>query len=242
MESALIKVEKLEKDYVSGDVVTPVLRGVSFEIGRGDFVAIMGPSGSGKSTLMHVLGFLDHATRGKYFFDGRDAGGLGSDELAKMRGENIGFVFQAFFLLPELSVLENVMLPLAYRKMSDAERVKRATDAIESVGLTHRLNYLATRISGGEKQRVAIARALVGDPAVIFADEPTGNLDSVSGAQVMEILERLNRQGRTVILVTHETDTARHARRILHLKDGLVVDDERVVSRRSVVDGDGLNK
>ena len=242
MDAPLIQVKNLEKDYLSGDVVTPVLRGVSFDIAPGEFVAIMGPSGSGKSTLMHVLGFLDHATRGTFVFEDRDVSGLTEGDLAVMRRDNVGFVFQAFFLLPELTVLENVMLPLSYRKMSESDRRMKAEAALESVGLSHRTNYLATRISGGEKQRVAIARALVGEPAVIFADEPTGNLDSKSGTQVMEILEKLNAQGRTIILVTHELDTAEHARRIIRLKDGVIVDDTQVLNHRSTRDGSELRK
>jgi putative ABC transport system ATP-binding protein len=241
-KTPLIRLSELKKDYVSGEVLTPVLGGVSFEVERGEFLAIMGPSGSGKSTLMHILGFLDHASSGTYAFDGRDVSTLTEAQLAAMRRDNVGFVFQAFFLLPELTVLENVTLPLMYQGLSDAERRARAAKAIASVGLTHRADYLSTKISGGEKQRVAIARALVSEPAVIFADEPTGNLDSKSGAQVMEILEKLNDEGKTVILVTHETETARHARRIIRIRDGAIVGDERVSERRSAVNGGGLIK
>jgi putative ABC transport system ATP-binding protein len=213
---------------------------VSFEVQKGEFLAIMGPSGSGKSTLMHILGFLDHPTSGLYAFEGRDVSTLKENELSDMRKRRVGFVFQAFFLLPELTVLENVKLPLAYHAIPERERDARARKALAGVGLDHRMNYLATRISGGEKQRAAIARALAPDPAVIFADEPTGNLDSKSGAQVMEILQRLNLEGRTVILVTHEQDTAEHAGRIIRMRDGLILSDEKVKDRRKA--GDGLRK
>ncbi len=233
----VIQVRDLKKEYVSEDVTTPVLNGVTFDVWQGEFLAIMGPSGSGKSTLMHILGFLDHPTSGSYEFDGRSASSLKEEDLADMRKRRVGFVFQAFFLLPELTVLENVKLPLAYHSISEKERDVRARKALASVGLDHRVDYLATRISGGEKQRVAIARALAPEPAVIFADEPTGNLDSRSGAQVMEILERLNEEGHTVILVTHEQDTAEHARRIIRMRDGLVLSDEEVKNRRRASDG-----
>jgi putative ABC transport system ATP-binding protein len=233
----LIEITDLRKEYVSGDISTPVLRGVTCSIEEGEFVAIMGPSGSGKSTLMHIMGFLDHPTSGTYRFGGEDATKMTDDRLAQMRRDKIGFVFQAFFLLPGISVLENVMLPLAYRRLPDAQRRQLADKAIESVGLAHRRDYLATRISGGEKQRTAIARAIVGNPKVVFADEPTGNLDSASGGQVMEILEKLNAAGTTVVLVTHERDTAEHAGRILTIRDGALVGDEKVSQRKRVRDG-----
>ncbi len=240
MSESLIRVTGLKKQYENDGVVTPVLFGLDFEIKKGEFVAIMGPSGSGKSTLMHILGFLDKLSEGKYLFDGQDVSQLDDDQLAIMRNQKIGFVFQAFNLLPRTSVLDNVMLPLLYVKMSDAERVKRATDAIASVGLAHRINNLSNQLSGGEKQRVAIARALVNEPSVIFADEPTGNLDSKSGLQVMKILQDLNlKQGHTIILVTHEKYTAEHAERVirvLRMKDGLIEADEKVANRQ-ITDG-----
>ncbi len=233
----IIKVVDLNKQYENDEVITPVLHGVTFNINKGEFVAIMGPSGSGKSTLMHILGFLDTLTTGKYFFEERDVTTLDEDELARMRGEKVGFIFQAFNLLPRTTVLENVKLPLLYSDVSLRERDKMAREAIDSVGLTHRVNNLSNQLSGGERQRVAIARALIRNPSVIFADEPTGNLDSKSGVQVMGILQKLNiEQGRTIILVTHETYTSEHAQRILHIRDGLIHADVPVKNRR-IADG-----
>lgn len=226
---ALIKVENMKKAYVNEDVVTSVLHGVSFEINQGEFVAIMGPSGSGKSTLMHILGFLDRPSDGAYIFEGKDTRGFDDDTLAALRNERIGFVFQSFNLLPRTTVLDNVKLPLMYSKKKNHDEL--AKKALESVSLGHRLYHYTNQISGGEKQRVAIARALVNDPAVIFADEPTGNLDSKSGGTVMHILQELNRQGRTIILVTHELDTAQHASRLIKIKDGNVVADEKIKNR-----------
>lgn len=228
MSTELFKVTNLTKEYVNDEVVTPVLHGLNFSVNAGEFVSIMGPSGSGKSTLMHILGFLDHLTGGTYLFSGRDVSGLSDDELASMRSQKVGFVFQQFNLLPKTSVLDNVRLPMLYVNISETERTKKAQAAIKAVGLEHRQDYLSNQLSGGEKQRVAIARALVNDPSVIFADEPTGNLDSKSGAQIMKILDGLNSQGKTVILVTHETTTAAYAKRILRMKDGLLVADEKV--------------
>lgn len=226
--SDIIKVIDLKKQYQNDEVITPVLHGLSFSIAQGEFVSIMGPSGSGKSTLMHILGFLDHLTTGQYLFEGRDVSDLQEDDLATMRSSKVGFVFQQFNLLPKTSVLQNVKLPLVYVDMTEKDRDEKALKAIVAVGLDHRANFLSNQLSGGEKQRVAIARALVNNPSVIFADEPTGNLDSKSGVQIMNILDGLNDQGKTVILVTHETNTAAHAKRILKLKDGLLVDDEKV--------------
>ena len=237
----LIRVKDLRKNYHDGDIETPVLKGVSFGIEKGEFIAIMGPSGSGKSTLMHILGFLDHGTAGTYEFGGKDVSRLTDDDLALMRRDQVGFVFQAFFLLPELSVIDNVKLALAYHDISDRERDARAIAAIEAVGLGHRRDYSVTRISGGEKQRVAIARALVSSPTVIVADEPTGNLDSKSGGVVMEILEQLNEKGNTIILVTHEKETAEHANRIISIREGRIEGDVTVQARKSAKGG-VLNK
>ena len=225
----LIKAVDLKKSYINDEVVTPVLLGVTFDVEEGEFVAIMGPSGSGKSTLMHVLSFLDRPTSGTYEFEGKDTKVFSDDYLAELRNQRVGFVFQSFNLLARTSVLDNVKLPLIYggKKNQDA----LAKKALEAVGLSHRLDYYTNQISGGEKQRVAIARALVCDPAVIFADEPTGNLDSKSGNTVMSILQSLNNQGRTIILVTHEMDTANHAKRIIRIKDGNIIADEFVIKR-----------
>jgi len=225
----LIKVQNLKKDYTNEGVITSVLHGLNFAIDSGEFVAIMGPSGSGKSTLMHILSFLDRATGGLYEFEGRDTKNFSDDYLAELRNERVGFVFQSFNLLARTSVLDNVKLPLIYSKKNNQDEL--AKKALESVGLSHRLEYFTNQISGGEKQRVAIARALVCDPAVIFADEPTGNLDSKSGNIVMEILQKLNNDGHTIILVTHEMDTANHAKRIIRIKDGNIIADDLVKTR-----------
>lgn len=232
----LINVENLEKEYVADEVITHVLNGITFKIREGEFVAIMGPSGSGKSTLMHILGLLDRATGGRYEFEEKDVIKLSDNELAKLRNEKVGFVFQSFNLLPRTTVLENVKLPLIYSRYKEGAEAK-AIKVLKSVGLEHRLHYYTNQISGGEKQRVAIARALVNNPAVIFADEPTGNLDSKSGVQIMEILQKLNEGGHTIVLVTHETYTSEHAERIIQIKDGMIVDDFPVRVRRIARDG-----
>lgn len=242
----LISVQSLHKTFENESVKTHVLKGVSFKIRKGEFVAIMGPSGSGKSTLMHILGLLDKVTKGEYLLEGKNVTNLEDDELAKLRNEKIGFVFQAFNLLARTTVLDNVKLPLTYAKSPQPPFNKggniesRAAEVLKSVGLEHRLQYFTNQISGGEKQRVAIARALVNNPAVIFADEPTGNLDSKSGLAIMKILEDLNEAGNTIILVTHETYTAEHAKRIIKLKDGEIIDDYQVGQRRRVEDGERL--
>lgn len=232
----LIEIKNLSKEYVNDEVKTPVLHHLNFNIERGEFVAIMGPSGSGKSTLMHILSFLDKLTEGQYFFDGKDVSKKTDDELAEMRSHEVGFIFQSFNLLPRTTVLENVMLPLIYTGDKDKVREHKAKQALVSVGLEHRLTFFTNQLSGGEKQRVAIARALVNDPKVIFADEPTGNLDSKSGLQVMKILQELNKEGHTIILVTHERYTAEHAKRILRIRDGEIISDE-TVNNRQMADG-----
>ncbi len=221
----LIELKNITKEYNNSGVITRVLRGVSLNVEEGEFLAIMGPSGSGKSTLMHIIGFLDRATDGSYLFENKDIKNFTDNELAFIRNEKIGFVFQSFNLLARTSVLDNVILPLTYSKKKN--HIELATKALEAVGLQDRLNFLSNQISGGQKQRVAIARALVCDPKVIFADEPTGNLDSKSGATVMNILGRLNKEGHTIILVTHDRTVAEHAHRIITIKDGLITSDEK---------------
>ncbi|PLX25212.1 macrolide ABC transporter ATP-binding protein [Candidatus Parcubacteria bacterium] len=220
----MIELKDVHKEFVNDEVVTKVLHGVSLDIKKGEFVAIMGPSGSGKSTLMHILGFLDTITKGQYHFEGKDVSSLDDDTLADYRNKKVGFVFQSFNLLPKTSVWENVRLPLLYA--SGKTDLKDVDDAIKSVGLEHRRDYLSNQLSGGEKQRVAIARALVNKPDIIFADEPTGNLDSKSGIQIMSILDKLSDHGKTVVLVTHESTTARYAKRIINIIDGKIISDD----------------
>ncbi len=239
--SSIIEVKNLCKTYDNDGVKTTAICEVSFSIEKGEFISIMGPSGSGKSTLMQILGFLDRATEGKYFFEGLDTTGFLDDELAEIRNKKVGFVFQSFNLLPRTTVFENVELPLLYDSDKKATNNKeKVLAALRAVGMEHRANYFSNQLSGGEKQRVAIARALVNDPEVIFADEPTGNLDSASGLQVMKILQGLNNSGHTVILVTHETYTAEHAKRILYMKDGAIVADDLVKNQRVAEDGEIL--
>jgi len=240
----LIRVEKLCKDYNNEGVITRAVCGVSFSIDKGEFVAIMGPSGSGKSTLMQLLGFLDRPTTGKYFFEGKDTENFSDDELAYLRNQKIGFVFQAFNLLPRTTVYENVELPLLYDERRDvkSEIEKKVKNALQAVGLQERINNFSNQLSGGEQQRVAIARALVNDPALILADEPTGNLDSKNGLQIMRILQRLNGEGHTIVMVTHETYTSEHAKRIIQMKDGGIIKDY-LVKKRLLADGEkGLLK
>jgi len=233
---SLIQIQNLCKTYENEGVKTPALCRANFSVEKGEFLSIMGPSGSGKSTLMQVVGLLDRPTEGKYFLEGKDTADFDDDTLADIRNKKIGFVFQSFNLLPRTSVFENVELPLLYDCVPDGKNREKVMRALKSVGMEHREKYLSNQLSGGEKQRVAIARALVNDPEIIFADEPTGNLDSKSGLQVMKILQDLNNMGRTIILVTHETYTAEHAKRIIYMKDGEIVADDPVKNRR-IADG-----
>jgi putative ABC transport system ATP-binding protein len=227
MGEALLELDAVTKKYMLGDVDVPVLHGISLRIEAGDSVAIMGSSGSGKSTLMNILGCLDRPTSGQYRLDGRDVSKLDRGELAEVRNRTIGFVFQNFNLLSRTSALENVELPLIYSGVGHRERMNRAKAALERVGLGERLDHHPSQLSGGQQQRVAIARALVTSPKLILADEPTGNLDSKTSIEIMALFQELGRTGITLVLVTHETDIATYAKRVVVLKDGLVLDDRR---------------
>lgn len=226
----MIEVDDLKKEYIEEETSTKALRGVTFSIQKGEFVSIMGPSGSGKSTLLQILSFLDRPSGGSYKFQGKSIDEMTDQELAHVRNKDMGFVFQSFNLLSRLTVYDNVEIPLLYSDIPPKKRRTLIEDAVISVGLKEKLYTEAARLSGGQKQRVAIARALVTDPNVLFADEPTGNLDSESGLQVMEILKSLNDKGRTVILVTHETETALFANRIIRIKDGVVESDKPILA------------
>jgi putative ABC transport system ATP-binding protein len=228
----MIELEDIQKTFVSGSVETRVLKGISFRIQAGEFVAIMGASGTGKSTLMNILGCLDKPSGGHYRLDGTDMVNLDDDALSHLRNHKIGFVFQQFHLLDRASALRNVMLPLIYADRFPDDADKRAEKALASVGLTDRMSYRPNQLSGGQQQRVAIARALITDPAIILADEPTGNLDAKSGAELMAIFQRLHKDGRTIILVTHDQSVSEHADRVIVLKDGAVSEDRPVSNRR----------
>jgi putative ABC transport system ATP-binding protein len=231
--SELIRVKELCKTYRMGDVEVPALRGVNLAIRQGEFVAVMGSSGSGKSTFMNILGCLDRPSSGKYFLDGDEVGSLTADQWADIRNQRIGFVFQGFNLLARTTALENVELPLMYNGCSGKQRHQRAVEVLGLVGLDDRLDHTPNRLSGGQQQRVAIARALVNRPSLILADEPTGNLDSATSAEIMKLFQTLNRdQGITIVLVTHELDIAEYARRQIHFKDGSVVSDQITTSSR----------
>src|SRR5512140_779564 len=221
---SVIRAERIVKNYRLGEVDVEVLKGVDFEVEKGEYVALMGPSGSGKSTLMNILGCLDVPTTGSYFIDNQEVSKLTDDELAEVRGRRIGFVFQTFNLLSRTSAIENVELPLHYQGRQARES---ALKALESVKLAHRYDHQPNQLSGGERQRVAIARAIVTDPAIILADEPTGNLDSKTGVEILGIFDELSRKGVTIVLVTHDPNVARHAHRVIHLKDGRIERIER---------------
>ncbi len=234
--NTVIKMEKITKFYDVGDVVVKALQGIDLTIENGEFVAVMGASGSGKSTLMNIVGCLDRPTSGAYYFEDMDINGLSSNEYADIRNQKIGFVFQTFNLLPRTSALENVELPLFYDRTGQVKDPKeKAIQALNRVGLVDRIAHKPNQLSGGERQRVAIARALVNQPSIVLADEPTGNLDSVTSIDVMTVFQELNEQGITVILVTHEPDLAQYARRIVTLRDGMVIQDNAIKKRRNAV-------
>jgi putative ABC transport system ATP-binding protein len=225
--SEVIRLEDIMKTYVMGDTILHALNHVHLEVMDGEFLAIMGPSGSGKSTMMNILGCLDRPTSGKYYLDGKEIAGYDDDELAKTRNAKIGFVFQNFNLLPKLTAQANVALPLVYASVPEEERMERAKQALVAVGLGDRLDHKPNEMSGGQRQRVAIARALINNPAIIMADEPTGNLDTKSSYEIMDIFKAMNNEGKTVVMVTHEPDIGEQTKRILVMRDGQLVSDER---------------
>lgn len=227
MTNDVIRLEGVYKNYYLGKVEVPVLKGITLSITQNEYVALMGPSGSGKSTLMNILGCLDTVSKGKYYLNGEDVSRLKDNELAVIRNKSIGFVFQTFNLMPRMTALENVILPLVYAGVGSAERIRRATEMMQAVGLGDRMHHKPNELSGGQKQRVAIARALVNNPSIILADEPTGNLDSKTSIEIMALFEQIHGQGNTVIIVTHEDDISRHAHRIVRLKDGEIHTDEK---------------
>lgn len=223
----MMKLNNIKKSYGTGELTVAVLHGIDLEIADGEFVAIMGPSGSGKSTLMNIIGFLDYPSSGNYYLNEKEINSVKEDDLAKLRNQNIGFVFQQFFLFPRQNALKNVESPLIYSGVNRNERNKRATKMLQKVGLSERMTHLPSELSGGQKQRVCIARALINNPEIILADEPTGALDSKTSEQIMELLVELNNEGKTVIIITHEEEIAAYTDRIITLKDGLIIEDRR---------------
>lgn len=236
MEKEIIRLENIVKNYKIGTVIVEALRSVSLVLHKNEFVAIMGPSGSGKSTMMNILGCLDTPTSGNYFLNGQDVSRLDDNHLAEIRNREIGFVFQTFNLLPRSTALENVMLPLIYSGVSKSKRIERASRVLEEVKLSDRITHKPNELSGGQRQRVAMARALVNNPAIILADEPTGNLDSKTSIEILGLLEEIHRMGNTVIVVTHEEDIAQHAHRIIRLMDGEISSDELNPNIKTIAD------
>jgi putative ABC transport system ATP-binding protein len=230
----MLKISHLSKTYKTDVLETTALSDITFEVSKGEYVAIMGPSGSGKSTLMHILGALDLPTSGEYMLDGENVSRLSEDELAEIRNHKIGFIFQAFNLLPRTTALQNVMLPMMYAGVPKEERLAKAKKYLEMVGLKDRMNHTSNQLSGGQQQRVAIARGLVMDPAILLADEPTGNIASSQAEEIMEIFEDLNKKGHTIIMITHEPDIAEHAKRIIQVRDGKIIADSDSHRRRKI--------
>ncbi|EPY2272170.1 ABC transporter ATP-binding protein [Clostridium sporogenes] len=230
----MLIVKDIEKTYNTGEISFKALKGISLKIEKGEFTSIMGPSGSGKSTFMNILGCLDKMDKGEYILNGKDVTDLTENDLAYVRNKEIGFVFQAFNLLPRMTILDNVELPMVYAGVPLKERKERALSALERVGLIERINHRPNEISGGQKQRVAIARSIVNNPSVIMADEPTGNLDTKSSLDIMRIFQNLNEEGSTIIMVTHEPDIAKYTKRVVKFRDGHIVSDEKVLNREIV--------